>query len=265
MTPLPAFTADQRVRHPQHGEGRVVADLASPSSSGSAWRLSRWKPLNCRACAPSTTRSEDRRLDDALAALTRAQALAIHSVNAQWGVFSRSRVQLLPHQLWVCRQVTRTWPTRWLVADDVGLGKTIEAGLIMEPLLSSGRVRRVLVLAPARLVGQWRARLKTMFDIRLQEYAADLDRGRVNFWETSQQVVASFHTLRMKGARERLLTADAWDTDHRRRGAPFSGPRANYNAGLFVCSRRLRTPARSNRLCCSRAHRIAAMTTASWP
>ena len=77
-------------------------------------------------------------------------------------------MQLLPHQLWVCRQVTRTWPTRWLVADDVGLGKTIEAGLVLEPLLSSGRVRRVLVLAPARLVPQWRARLKTMFDIRLQ-------------------------------------------------------------------------------------------------
>ena len=54
-------------------------------------------------------------------ALCRAQALAISSVNDQWGVFSRSRVQLLPHQLWVCRQVTREWPIRWLVADDVGL------------------------------------------------------------------------------------------------------------------------------------------------
>jgi hypothetical protein len=52
---------------------------------------------------------------------------------------------------------------------------------------------------------------QAMFDIRLQEYAADLDRGRINFWETSQQVVASFHTLRMEGAKERLLTAEPWD------------------------------------------------------
>lgn len=208
---LPAFKVDQRVRHPRHGEGRVVADLGATVVVRFGVAIEQVEAAELVRVRSLTDALEDGRLDDALAALTRAQALAIHSVNDQWGVFSRSRVQLLPHQLWVCRQVTRTWPTRWLVADDVGLGKTIEAGLILEPLLSSGRVRRVLVLAPARLVGQWRARLKTMFDIRLQEYAADLDRGRVNFWETSQQVVASFHTLRMKSARERLLTAEPWD------------------------------------------------------
>ncbi len=208
---MPVFTADQHVRHPQHGEGRVVADLGVTVIVRFGVAIEQVEAAELSRVRSLADALEDGRLDDALGTLTRAQALAIHSVNDQWGVFSRSRVQLLPHQLWVCRQVTRTWPTRWLVADDVGLGKTIEAGLILEPLLSLGRVRRVLVLTPARLVGQWRARLKTMFDIRLQEYAADLDRGRVNFWETSQQVVASFHTLRMKGGRERLLTAEPWD------------------------------------------------------
>ena len=149
--------------------------------------------------------------DDPLAVLTRAQALLIRSVNDQWGVFSRSRVQLLPHQLWVCRQVTQEWPARWLVADDVGLGKTIEAGLILTPLMASGRVRRVLILAPARLVPQWRARLKSMFDIRLQEYTVEQDRGHITFWDTATQVVASFHTLRQPKARERLLSAEPWD------------------------------------------------------
>ncbi|MGL3210966.1 DEAD/DEAH box helicase [Bradyrhizobium sp. BR 1433] len=208
---MPIFTADQRVRHPQHGEGRVVTDLGATVIVRFGVAIEQVEAAELSRMRSLTDALADRRFDDALATLTRAQALAIHSINDQWGVFSRSRVHLLPHQLWVCRQVTRTWPTRWLVADDVGLGKTIEAGLIVEPLLSSGRVRRLLVLAPARLVGQWRGRLKTMFDIRLQEYAAELDRGRVNFWETSQQVVASFHTLRMKGARERLLTAEPWD------------------------------------------------------
>ncbi len=208
---MPVFTADQHVRHPRHGEGRVVTDLGITvivRFGGAIEQVEAAELARVRSLADAL---DDGRFDDALAALNRAQALAIRSVNDQWGVFSRSRVQLLPHQLWVCRQVTRTWPTRWLVADDVGLGKTVEAGLILEPLLSSGRVRRVLVLAPARLVEQWRARLKMMFDIRLQEYAAGLDRGRINFWETSQQVVASFHTLRMTAARERLLTAEPWD------------------------------------------------------
>ncbi|MGE3419113.1 MAG: DEAD/DEAH box helicase [Bradyrhizobium sp.] len=150
---------------------------------------------------------------DPIDALIRAQALAVRSVNDQWGVFSRSRVQLLPHQLWVCRKVTQEWPFRWLIADDVGLGKTIECGLVLMPLIASGRVRRVLILAPAKLVPQWQFRLKDMFDIRLQRYVTEADTQRGDFWATASMVVASFHTLRgdRRGARQRLLEADPWD------------------------------------------------------
>ena len=207
-----AFRQDQAVRHSRHGDGRVVADLggtivvrfgADIIHQVEARELRRLRSLPDSLITGA--------LDDPLSVLSRAQALLIQSVNDQWGVFSRSRVTLLPHQLWVCRQVTRHWPTRWLVADDVGLGKTIEAGLILEPLIASGRVRRILVLAPARLVPQWRARLKTMFDIRLQEFTTGQDRGRITFWETAYQVVASFHTLRHEKARARLLAAEPWD------------------------------------------------------
>ena len=58
-----------------------------------------------------------------LEVITKIQAETIQSVNDAWGVFSCSRISLLPHQLWVCRRVLETWPARWLVADDVGLGK----------------------------------------------------------------------------------------------------------------------------------------------
>jgi SNF2 family DNA or RNA helicase len=155
----------------------------------------------------------DGSLSDPTDAVIRAQALAIGSVNDQWGVFSRSRVQLLPHQLWVCRKVNQEWPFRWVVADDVGLGKTIECGLVLMPLIASGRVRRVLILAPAKLVPQWQFRLKDMFDIRLQRYVTEADTQRGDFWATASMVVASFHTLRddRRGARQRLLEADPWD------------------------------------------------------
>ena len=151
--------------------------------------------------------------DEPTDVVVRAQALAIASVNDQWGVFSRSRVQLLPHQLWVCRQVNREWPFRWLVADDVGLGKTIECGLVLMPLIASGRVRRLLILAPAKLVPQWQYRLKDMFDIRLQRFVSEADTKGGEFWATATMVVASFHTLRddRRGARRRLLEADPWD------------------------------------------------------
>jgi len=151
--------------------------------------------------------------DSPLQVITRSQAAAILSVNDTWGVFSRSKIDLLPHQLWVCRRVNETWPTRWMVADDVGLGKTIEAGLILWPLLSKGTVKRLLILCPASLVEQWQYRLREMFDIRMAQYVTDADTARSDFWNTHQQVVASFHTLRddYKGRHDRILESPPWD------------------------------------------------------
>jgi superfamily II DNA or RNA helicase len=145
--------------------------------------------------------------------ITRAQAEAIRSVNDMWGVFARSRIALLPHQLWVCKKVTERLPARWLVADDVGLGKTVEAGLILSPLLSRGHVRRVLVVCPASLVDQWHDRLYTMFDIRLMPYQTDADTRTANFWAMQDQVVASLQTLRARNPERmrRFYEADPWD------------------------------------------------------
>jgi len=159
---------DTPVLHPRHGEGRVISDMGPTCIVRFGSRLEQVETGDLDVKRSVESAIAEGRIDDPLTTITRAQALAIRSVNDQWGVFSRSRVQLLPHQLWVCRQVTKNWPARWLVADDVGLGKTIEAGLILTPLLSSGRVKRLLILTPARLAPQWRARLKTMFDIRLR-------------------------------------------------------------------------------------------------
>lgn len=148
-----------------------------------------------------------------LEVVTRVQAECILSVNDTWGVFSLSRITLLPHQLWVCRKVLESWPARWLVADDVGLGKTIEAGLILWPLLSRGTVKRLLVLCPASLVEQWQLRLRTMFDIRLAHYTPEADTANAEFWHTSQQVVASLQTLRSdnRGRHQRMLDAPPLD------------------------------------------------------
>jgi len=148
-----------------------------------------------------------------LKVITRSLAAAIQSVNDQWGVFSRSRIALLPHQLWVCHRVISNLPARWLVADDVGLGKTIEAGLILWPLLSKGVVSRLLVICPASLVEQWQYRLREMFDIRLAQYVSQADTSKTDFWSTHNQVVASLQTLRddHRGRHNRLFEAPPWD------------------------------------------------------
>ncbi|MDB4671564.1 SNF2-related protein, partial [Pirellulaceae bacterium] len=151
--------------------------------------------------------------DIPLEVVTRFQAEAIRSVNDTWGVLSKSRIALLPHQLWVCRRVLEAWPARWLVADDVGLGKTIEAGLILWPLLSRESVNRLLIICPASLVDQWQARLRDMFDIRVALYVSEADTAKSDFWHTHPQVVASMQTLRKDSneRHDRMLESPAWD------------------------------------------------------
>lgn len=213
MTDRPVLDPNDPVEHRQHGRGRVVADLGATVVVRFGNELHQLPTENLNVL-PSLARSLRRgRCADPTEVLLRAQGLAISSVNDQWGVFSRSRIQLLPHQLWVCREVNAQWPFRWLIADDVGLGKTIEAGLILMPLIASARVRRLLILTPASLVNQWQYRLRDMFDIRLQRYVSQADTDRSDYWGTASMVVASFHTLRneQRGARQRLLEADPWD------------------------------------------------------
>jgi len=153
------------------------------------------------------------RQSDPAKVVLRLLAETIRSINDAWGVFTPARIDLLPHQLWVCRKATETWPVRWLVADDVGLGKTIEAGLILWRLRRLDLVKRLLILCPASLVVQWQQRLFNMFDIRTAIYDTKQDTKAVDFWKLNPSVVASFHTLRddKDGRHDRMLDTDPWD------------------------------------------------------
>lgn len=202
-----------QVRHPTFGLGEVLLDNGPTAVVRFEARIEECPTtdlLRVDSFAAVLARPE---WDPPLAVMARALGESVRSVNDAWGVFSRSRIALLPHQLWVCRQVNRHRPARWLVADDVGLGKTIEAGLILLPLIAAGEVRRLLVLCPASLVEQWQYRMRTMFDIRLTAYTPEADTPKADFWNTQNQVVASVHTLRLdRGDRHRrLVEADPWD------------------------------------------------------
>ncbi len=79
--------------------------------------------------------------------------------------FVGGRVDLLGHQLYIANEVSRRLKPRVLLADEVGLGKTIEAGLILHRLLLSGRAGRVLILVPEPLVNQWFVELLRRFNV----------------------------------------------------------------------------------------------------
>jgi len=212
MTP-PDLSTDDTVSHPDFGTG--IVEMADADKAvvrfGSDIKIVDPTDLTLKRDAEGALRRGER--DPAADVLLRMQALAIRSLNEEWGVFSPSRIALLPHQLWVCRRVGARWPMRWLIADDVGLGKTIEAGLILAPLIANDRVRRVLILCPAKLVTQWVERLKRMFDLRFRAYAGDAagSASGMNAWDAERFVVASAQTVRQGKHRDRLLEAEPWD------------------------------------------------------
>ena len=78
--------------------------------------------------------------------------------------FLGGRIDLIPHQFYILHEVSNRQIPRVLLADEVGLGKTIEACLILQRLLATGRVKRALVLVPESLVHQWFAELLRRFN-----------------------------------------------------------------------------------------------------
>ena len=96
-------------------------------------------------------------VDDVRDFLARLDVLHLLSLREADGLgsFLGGRVRLFPHQLYVAERASASDPVRWLLADEVGLGKTIEAALILNRLVHTGRIERCLVVAPEALTVQW--------------------------------------------------------------------------------------------------------------
>ena len=101
-----------------------------------------------------------------------------------------------------------------LIADDVGLGKTIEAGLILTELLLRRRIRRVLILTPAALRDQWKEELWEKFSLSFEvidRQSTERHRRKLgidaNPWRSFSRIIASYHYLRQPDVREQFLSA----------------------------------------------------------
>jgi hypothetical protein len=95
-----------------------------------------------------------------------AVRLSARSATGPFRCFARIAVEPRPYQLVPLMMALRLDPVRLLIADDVGIGKTIEAGLIARELLDRGEVRRFAVLCPPHLVDQWVTELESRFHLR---------------------------------------------------------------------------------------------------
>jgi superfamily II DNA or RNA helicase len=112
------------------------------------------------------------------------------------------------YQVETVRKVLKQFRGRVLLADEVGLGKTIEAGMVLKEYLLRGMVERVLVLTPASLVGQWREELETKFDIACATTHDALLRSDADaFWQ-QKRIIASIAQARRGEHAKRLLAHD---------------------------------------------------------
>lgn len=125
------------------------------------------------------------------------------------------KVSLIPHQLYIAHEVGHRYAPRVLLADEVGLGKTIEAGMIIHQQLLSGRAQRVLILLPETLQHQWLVEMMRRFNLHFslfdEERCVEAFADAENPFETEQLVICSLDFLRKKRRRfEQVLEAE-WD------------------------------------------------------
>ena len=129
------------------------------------------------------------------------------------------RAGLIPHQLHIAKEAGQRVAPRVLLADEVGLGKTIEAGMILQQQLFAEKVRRVLIIVPETLQHQWLVEMLRRFNLhfslfdeeRCADFAAAEDREEVNPFTTESLIICALDWLVQHPQRVQQLLAAEFD------------------------------------------------------
>lgn len=178
------------------GEARLRLEDGRVVVATSLWPL--------RTGSSLAERLERGRIDPIDEFSTRLEAMHLEVMRRADGLgsFLGGRIELFPHQLHVAEKATRADPVRWLLADEVGLGKTVEACLILNHLVRTGRADSALVVAPDTLTVQWLGELWRKFHQvfslidakRLNDVEKEFGRG-FNPFDAHRQVVVGMDLL----------------------------------------------------------------------
>lgn len=217
MSSSPSIQPGQRVMHNEFGDGAV---LTAPS--GGFVRVlfagfgERQVPINSLATALSRSESVVANVGHGAARQRRAwlayQAHALPLLDNAASLTS-ARIDLLPHQVVLTHRIATTSPRRFLIADEVGLGKTIETALLLRELASRGELRRALMIVPAGLVNNWHRELNEVFNLKFEIFGSqgDVTDRKSNAFAKHDFLIASVDTLKMKARVKRLSEAPPWD------------------------------------------------------
>lgn len=124
-----------------------------------------------------------------------------------------ARIDLLPHQVVLTHRIATASPRRFLIADEVGLGKTIETALVLRELASRGELTRALMVVPAGLVNNWHRELNEVFNLGFEVFGSegDITDRKTNAFAKHDRLIASIDTLKRPARIKRLIEAQRWD------------------------------------------------------
>jgi ERCC4-related helicase len=178
-----------------------------------------------------------------------ASKLGMNPGVGEYQALSGNEIDIEPYQIDAAHTVLQADVPRFLIADEVGLGKTIETGIVLEELRARGDANRVLVVAPASLVEQWQNELADKFG---QEYVI-FDRNELqtrqqqfdqSAWRTANTIVTSIDFIKQEDIREQLRQVEwdvaVFDEAHHltaRRQNGYINPTDRYRVGQIVAER----------------------------
>lgn len=211
-----AFSPGERITHHEFGQG-VVLDAARDGYLRAFFRVGerRVSVGSIRRELSRTARilgSVAGGADRAHKAWLSYEAHALPVMESASALTS-AKIDLLPHQVVLTHRIATASPRRYLIADEVGLGKTIETALILRELASRGELKRALMVVPAGLVNNWHRELNEVFNLEFEVFGSegDITDRKTNAFAKHDRLIASIDTLKRPARIKRLLDAPRWD------------------------------------------------------
>lgn len=214
----PEYSIGQRIRHEELGEG-IIASAIRNGFVSVFFREhgERQVPISsltiaqdafeqlCSELRPATA-NDIQRLNLAI----EAEALPLLENTTE---LTAAKIDLLPHQIVLVHRIANADPRRFLIADEVGLGKTIETALILRELASRGELQRAIMIVPAGLVDNWRRELNEVFHLDFEVFGVegDVNDRHSNAFDKHDRLIASIDTLKRPSRIKKMLAARPWD------------------------------------------------------
>lgn len=217
MTPeLLNFVPGERILHPDFGQGVVIESQKDEYIRAFFSSGERRVPI-------ASVRREQSRTQRILTNVTGSESrnrkawlsyeAHVLPIMESASALTSARIDLLPHQVVLTHRIATASPRRYLIADEVGLGKTIETALILRELASRGELNRALMVVPAGLVNNWHRELNEVFNLNFEVFGSegDITDRKSNAFAKHNLLIASIDTLKRPARIKRLQEAPRWD------------------------------------------------------